>query len=111
MTAFDILSDHGQELLAGLLVTLELCLFIWSTGIILGTTVGIAGARWRVPVGLPSRLISFLLSGLPVLVLLFWLHYPMQSLMVIVIDPFFTAAATLSIASLLYAAEIVDSSI
>lgn len=54
--------------------------------------------------------IAFLLSGLPLLVLLFWLHYPMQAMLDIVIDPFITAAFALSLVNVFGVAEMVRNS-
>jgi polar amino acid transport system permease protein len=40
-------------------------------------------------------------------VLLFWLHYPLQAALGIVVDPFLTAAATFSLINVIAVAEIV----
>lgn len=48
-------------------------------------------------VGIPARTFAFILSGVPILVFLFWLHYPVQAMFNVVIDPFYTAAVTLTI--------------
>src|SRR5580700_7026235 len=77
MTVFDILIKYHQAFLGGLMVTCEMCLIIWSTGLILGSLLGILAAKWRLILGVPARLIAFILSGMPMLVFLFWLHYPL----------------------------------
>jgi polar amino acid transport system permease protein len=97
MSVFDIIINYREGFLKGLLVTLQLCLLIWSSGLVIGSVIGVAGAKWGFTVGLPSRVASFTLSGIPVLVFLFWLHYPLQAMLNVVINPFYTAAATLSI--------------
>ena len=97
MSVFDILINYREGFFKGLLVTLQLCLIIWSSGIFIGSIIGVAGAKWDFAIGLPSRFASFILSGIPVLVFLFWLHYPLQAMLDVVINPFYTAAATLSI--------------
>lgn len=56
---------------------------------------------------MPARIFSFLLSGVPILVFLFWLHYPAQAMFDLVIDPFYTAAVTLSIVNIFAVADIV----
>lgn len=93
--------------MSGLLVTLKLCLVIWVLGLALGAVLGVAGAKWPVRVGVPSRIASFVLSGIPVLVFLFWLHYPLQALLSVVVDPFYTAAATLTIINVFAVADLV----
>ncbi len=107
MTVFDILANYHQALLKGLFVTLQLSLIIWLSGIVIGSGLGLAGAKFRVWVGIPSRLLSFVLSGIPILVFLFWLHYPAQAIFDIVVDPFYTAALTLSIVNIFAVSDIV----
>ncbi len=89
------------------MVTLKLCLLIWPIGILVGTLLGVAGSRWKVAVGIPSKTTSFVLSGIPILVFLFWLHYPLQAMLNVVIDPFYTATAALSIVNALLVADLV----
>ena len=107
MSILDILVTYRQGFLDGLLVTLRLCLIIWSIGLVAGCMLGAAGARWHVAIGWPSRTIAFVLSGIPILVFLFWLHYPFQALLDVVIDPFITAAITLSIVNIFMVSELI----
>ncbi len=107
MSVINILIDYRVGLETGLLVTLKLCLIIWVTGIICGSIVGIAGAKWPIKIGWPSRIVSFLISGVPVLVFLFWLHYPLQAMLDINIDPFITSFITLSIINIFLVGDLV----
>lgn len=107
MTVINILLQYREGLVSGLLVTLQLCLIVWSTGLILGALLGAIGSRWQPWLGQVSRIICFCLSGVPILVLLFWLHYPAQALMNVVINPFITAAIALSIVNIFAVSEIV----
>lgn len=107
MSVFDILITYYPAFLKGLAVTLQLCAVIWLAGIIIGTALGFAGWRHRLWVGLPSRTFSFLLGGVPLLVFLFWLHYPAQAMFDVVIDPFYTAAFTLAVVNIFGVADIV----
>ena len=77
------------------------------SGLFIGGALGLAGARFKISVGLPSRMMSFVLSGIPILVFLFWLHYPAQAMFNLVIDPFITATVTLSIVNIFGVADIV----
>ncbi len=104
---FDILWSYRDEFLSGLFVTVQLCALIWPIGIVLGTLIGVAGAYWRRSVGRVSRGTSFLLSGVPVLVLLFWLHYPLQSALNLTIPPFYTAVTAFSLINTIVVAETV----
>ncbi len=107
MNVVNILLTYRWEFLSGLRVTVELCLLIWPIGILAGVLLGAAGARWKLVVGAPSRVASFILSGIPVLVFLFWLHYPLQYLLDITIKPFYTATAALCIVNTFLVADLI----
>jgi len=106
MTVFDILTNYYPAFLKGLAVTLQLCLIIWSSGLVLGGALGLAGARFGA-VGWFSRLFSFILGGIPLLVFPFWLHYPAQAMFDLVIDPFYTAAFTFAVVNIFAVADVV----
>lgn len=111
MSVFDIIMTYKEGLLAGLLVTLKLCLIIWSSGVIVGTILGYFGSKYRSEIGTPSRVVSFILSGIPILILLFWLHYPLQAMLQVNINPFFTAAFAFSILNIFSVADLVRSAL
>jgi polar amino acid transport system permease protein len=103
----DILLKYHLAFLNGLIITLHLAILIWGIGILGGGFIGLLGTKWRKCVGLPSQVISFLLSGIPILVLLFWLHYPAQTLLNLNIDPFYTTVFALSLVNIFTVSEIV----
>ncbi len=107
MSIWNIIITYREGLLSGLLVTLKLSLIIWLSGIIIGTILGYFGSKYRKEVGGFSSSASFILSGIPVLILLFWLHYPLQAMLNISIDPFYTAALALSIINIFATADLV----
>ena len=109
MSTFDLLYKYRADFLTGLMVTLKMCAIIWPVGILVGTLLGAAGAKWRRAVGWPSKAASFVLGGIPILVFLFWLHYPVQSLLEVVIDPFYTSVTALGIVNALLVADTVRS--
>lgn len=111
MTIFDIIIRYREALIGGLFVTLKLCIIIWLSGISVGTLLGYLGSKYKQEIGTPSRVFSFILAGIPVLVLLFWLHYPLQAMLQININPFFTAAFALSIINVFAVADIVRSAL
>ena len=86
-------------------------MIIWSMGLSLGTLLGYASFKYKTEIGIPTRVISFVLSGIPVLVLLFWLHYPLQAMLHVVIDPFYTAAFAISIINIFAVADLVRSTL
>lgn len=106
MSVWEILVNYHIAFFKGLAVTLELCILIWGTGLVLGSLLGLAGSK-NLYVAAPSRAVSFLLGGIPLLVFLFWLHYPAQAMFNVVIDPFYTAAFTFSIVNIFGVADIV----
>lgn len=107
MGIIDILVVYHQGLLDALGVTLHLSIIIWTTGILIGGMIGIIGSRSNF-INMIIRNFSFLLSGLPVLVLLFWFHYPLQAVLNIVIDPFYTAATVLSLINVFAVSDLVN---
>lgn len=111
MNSFEILYQYRDDFLVGLTVTLKLCILVWGFGLFFGFLIGYAGSKFKLVVGLPSRIISFLLGGIPVLVFLFWLHYPVQYWLGIVIDGFYTAVAALSVINTFLVADIVRSAL
>ena len=111
MSVFEIISEYKEGFLKGILVTVQLCLIIWGSGLLLGGALGILGTRLKLLVGVPTRIISFILSGIPILVFLFWLHYPVQSILEIRINPFITAALTFSLVNIFAVADIVRNAI
>lgn len=107
MSIFDIIAKYQEGIIAGLKVTLQLSVTVWIIGLLFGVVLGAASAKWKIAIGIAARIGSFALSGIPVLVLLFWLHYPLQSLLGVVIDPFYTAAAALCILNIFAVADLV----
>lgn len=107
MSIFEILSQYANAFRDGLTETFKLAAIVWATGIFFGVSIGVLGARYPRILGWPSAAMAFILSGIPIMVFLFWLHYPLQALLNIVIDPFYTAALTLSVVNTFTVSEVV----
>jgi len=107
MNAFDIIIKYKEGLLSGLLVTLSLCLIVWITGLVFGVLFGSFAHRQKDSTGFVLKLLSFFFASIPFLVLLFWLHYPLQELLGVVIMPFITAAVALSLLNIVGVAQVV----
>ena len=105
MTVFDIISKHSSELLHGLGVTFALCFIVWLCSFVAGSALGVLATRYPRAVGLPTKCLSILFAGMPAIVFLFWLHYPAQAMLKIVIDPFITAAVAISILGVFIVAD------
>ena len=96
-----------MALLRGLKVTLELSVIIWTCGIVLGAILGSAAAHWRKSVGVVFQVTSFIFSGIPILVFLYWMHCPVQTLLGIIVNPFYTAAVTFTVINVFLVANLV----
>lgn len=107
----DILLTYYPAFLKGAWVTMQLTLIAWIFGLSVGSLLGYAAHRF--PKGFGSALlgVSFTLVSIPILVLLFWIHYPLQTLLGVVIDPFITSAFVLSLVNLVVTAGIVRSAL
>ena len=103
----EIVIKHRQGFLSGIAVTLKLCILVWSIGISLGSLTGMLSSKWKV-FNVFTKTFSFVLSGVPVLVFLFWLHYPAQYYFGIQINPFYTAVLLLAILNTFAVSEIVN---
>jgi His/Glu/Gln/Arg/opine family amino acid ABC transporter permease subunit len=107
MSVWKIIYIYKEGLLSGLLVTLSLCLIVWITGLVFGVLFGAFAQRQKDSTGFILKILSFFFASIPFLVLLFWLHYPLQELLGVVIMPFITAVVALSILNIVGVAQIV----
>jgi polar amino acid transport system permease protein len=105
-TVVNIVVQYREGLLAGLLVTLGLIAIVWLSGLIFGVLFG-AYAQRKKSTGTSLKVLWFLISSTPILVLLFWLHFPLQEILGVVIQPFVTAAFALSVVNIIFVAAIV----
>jgi polar amino acid transport system permease protein len=106
MNTWQILVEYQTGFRAGLLVTIQLCLIIWLAGIMFGLLLGIIGSIFYESIGSLIKFCNFLLSSVPIIALLFWFHYPAQSILSININPFITTIFTLSLVNTLAVAQI-----
>jgi len=111
MTIFEILSDYRNLFLEGLGNTLLLCLYIYPIGLLLGTLLGTISYKYRFTFGIVTRGFSTIISATPILVILFWLHYPMQYMLDVVINPFYTSIFAISTVSIFLISDIIYNSL
>jgi polar amino acid transport system permease protein len=97
MAVLKIILEYREAYFSGLFVTLELCLIAWLIGIGVGSVVAFSAEWLPRLVGWPMNTLSRITEAIPILVLLFWLHYPVQTALGIVVDPFLTTAAMLTV--------------
>lgn len=102
----DIIIKYQDGFVSGLYMTLKLCLIIWFFGLTIGAFLGLMANKYPATVGVSTKTFSFFFSGIPILVFLFWLHYPAQSLLGIVVDPFYTAALAITLVNIVAVSDI-----
>jgi His/Glu/Gln/Arg/opine family amino acid ABC transporter permease subunit len=111
MSVIDVLVDNRDAFSRGLWVTVQLIVVISFSGLILGSILGIASARSGRILAILLKFSVFVVSSLPVLVVLFWFHYPAQVMLGVVIDPFFTSIFVFSLLNIVSVANIIYNSI
>ena len=104
----NILLEYQNLFLEGFITTLKLLISIALIGIPLGILFGIVAGRYSKTAKSVLKGLKFFTKIVPVLVLLFWLHYPLQSMLGIVIDPFWTTVAALSFVNIIAIAYLVS---
>ncbi|MDO8240617.1 MAG: ABC transporter permease subunit [Candidatus Moranbacteria bacterium] len=102
----NILIEYRIAIIRGLGTTLIICSSAWSIGVLGGIIFGYLAQKSKTF----SRILSassFLLISIPVLVLLFWLHYPAQALLSVVINPLITTIVALSAINIVLTGELI----
>ncbi len=107
MGVFEIISKYQSEFLTGVWVTTKMTLMIWLIGIIVGTLLGILVSKYRLFVGIPVGIATYSLGSIPIVVLLFWMHYPLQELLGVVVPGYYTTIFTLSVINIFMVANLV----
>ena len=111
MSVFEVVSEYRSAYLAGLRITLKLCMVAWIGGLFGGGAIALTTEWWPRLVGWPVTVLSRMTEAIPILVLLFWLHYPAQAAFGVVIDPFYTTVSLLTALNMLAVFGILRSSI
>lgn len=109
----EILIKYYPALLNGLKVTFFLCLHVWIIGIIGGCLIAFLDSflfNRKFKLGL-SNLFSIVILGIPILILLYWINYPFQSIFNIDIEPFYVAVIALSILNVAMVANVINEAI
>ena len=99
MSIWEILYQYKNVFLEGLSVTLSLCAIIFPISIFLGSLLGFFSHKYSKSIGILIRIVSIIISSIPILVFLFWMHYPFQYIFNLRIDPFNTSVFVISIAA------------
>lgn len=103
---FNILIQYHTLWLHGFITTVKLLTCIILIGVSMGTVLGVLGGRIDTAIGNGIKKLRFITKVIPVLVLLFWFHYPLQSIFKIIVDPFWTSVLVLSLINMIAVASI-----
>lgn len=92
----EILNSYQEAYVTAINVTLKMCIIAWSAGILLGFMLSFPAMKFPLFRKVLS-LVSLIFAAIPVLVLLLWIHYPLQIILNVTIEPFWTSAFVLAI--------------
>lgn len=106
----NILERYHEGFIKGLIVTSQLFFISSFVGIVVGVLLGWAAGKNKECERL-FKIVAFILSGIPVLILLVWMHYPLQMLLGVVIDPFYTALFTFTIVNTIGVAGLIHKAV
>ena len=106
---FQVLIEYHALWFHGFVTTLELLGSIMLIGIPAGVLIGIIGGKFDRELGTIIKGARFVTKVIPVLVLLFWFHYPLQAMFNIVVNPFITTIVALGLINMIAVAFILSS--
>lgn len=102
----DILWDNFPAFVSGAGVTLLIAVCCWVIGLSLGFILGFLAWK-RTWLTLPVYTVGVIVSSIPVLTLLFWFHYPLQSSLGAVVNPLLTSIFVFSVVNIMMVADTV----
>jgi ABC-type amino acid transport system permease subunit len=108
---FDVIRDNNVAFLAGLTTTLKICSIVWLAGLLNGSALALLAYKLPNPFYYIFTGVTLTVIAIPLLVILYWFHYPFQLLIGRNIDPFYTAILTLSLLNSLLTYQILISSL
>ncbi len=107
---FQILISYHTAFGRGLSVTISLVLIAWIFGITVGMVLGVVGHSTK-DIGKGIQYGYFFIQSIPVIIALFWVHYPLQELLGISIPPFITASFILILFNAVSVAQIIKTAL
>jgi polar amino acid transport system permease protein len=106
MNVFQILITYHTAFERGLVATLEIASLAWVFGILLGVLCGVGGYSNKL-LGNYIQYFYFTTQSIPVIIIMFWVHYPFQELIGVVISPFLTTVCILVVMNTVCVAKII----
>jgi ABC-type amino acid transport system permease subunit len=88
------------------MTTLGLLGLIIIIGVSIGSLLGVIAGRFFSKLSSVIKTARFITKVIPTLVFLFWLHYPLQGLLGIVVNPFWTTVIALSVINIISTADL-----
>jgi ABC-type amino acid transport system permease subunit len=108
---FQIILKYASAFADGLSVTLKLSILIWTIGLVAGGIFGAVIGFARPTFQRATKYIFLGITSVPVIVALFWFHYPIQYQLGISLDPFYTAVFVIAIYNVLVVTGIVSTAV
>lgn len=93
---YDIISNNWGAFSQGLIVTLKMCVIIWGLGFLLGSSFTYLAFK-SVAFKVILNALTLVVISIPLLVLLYWFHYPFQRIIDNNINPFITSTGILTL--------------
>lgn len=103
----ELIWKYWDGLLGGVIVNVRMAVFVWVFGMIAGLATAVGSVRYPNTVGVVGRALAFLLGAIPLIALLFALHYPVQSLFRITVNPEITCVLALATVNTFLVFEII----
>lgn len=103
---FQFFIDNYEAFLWWFITTMIICISVWIIGVLCGVILWFLWYYNKILELITDILYWFFIS-IPVIILLFWMHYPLQILLDIQVNPLITIVSTLSIVNILSVYKIV----
>ncbi len=107
MGIVNILIQYKEALFLWLLVTLKICLYTWILWVFLGVILWILSNKYNRTIWRINTWLSTLIAWVPILVLLYWLYFPMQQFLWVNINSFLLAIGCFVIVNMFWVSNVI----
>ena len=100
----NLLFTYAEAFASGIAMTLFVTASAWVLGIVLGLLIGTSSVRSSLA-GLAISKAAFAIGAVPAMILMVWVHYPLQAALGVVVQPIYTTIAVLTLINTALVAE------
>lgn len=104
---FALIERYAEALAIGFFTTVFMTVSIWAIGLAGGIAFGVVGAGTSAWLGRTIKFLAFLAVALPTLVVLYWMHFPLQRILGIPFEPLWVTIIVLGTINLLMVASLI----